>query len=151
VWSNNNLPYYLFESNNSIKRTETKNPFRRAHPNQKAPQTNPPFPQPFPRNLPETLLPKNFEQPDVQVPVLIPHPDYRYNNSVFRGYLRNGQKNGFCAFRLSLGEIILVYFYQNRPISFEATIFYQNSESCSIVNEHGYNCASVQGSQAGGY
>lgn len=144
VWSNNSLPYYLFETRimpNAALQTQNslhKNPFKRGNSKTPTPIPQPEFPPQFPRNLPTNLLPKNLELTPINIPVTIPHPDYKFNNSVFRGYIRKGKKHGFCAFRLSLGEIVILYFYHNMPIAYEATFFYQNSETCSIINEYGY-------------
>jgi hypothetical protein len=83
-------------------------------------------------------------------PVLIPHPDYKYNNAVFRGYISEGKKHGFCAYRLSRGEIVVIYFFKDMPLAFESTIFYQNGESCSIINEYGFKNGSSNNSNAPG-
>jgi hypothetical protein len=60
--------------------------------------------------------------------------------------MKDGKKHGLCAFRLNSGETILTYYYMNMPIAFEATIFYPNGESCSVMNENGFKGNSQDGS-----
>jgi len=151
IWNDNNLPYYLFETRINPSHTPNKqnlnsskadplhkNPFKRTHSNQQQAKLEElKFPDPFPKHILGSIIPK--ESQSQSFPILVPHPENQFNNSIFRGYIKNGKKHGFCAFRLSLGEIIILYFYENIPLAFETTIFYQNSESCSITNQYGYS------------
>lgn len=117
--------------------SQSKNPFKRTN-SQNVNSNAIQFPPAFPKNIPGSILNKSHDQLIQSTNLTFAnHPEGQSNNAIFRGYMKDGKKHGLCAFRFNSGEIVLTYYYQNLPVAFEATIFYSNGESCSVMNENG--------------